>query len=273
MNPALNTRSPLFVHEDRGGGGGFEGDGADPVGGEGGGEFVFEGLAGLDGEGGVGAPLAGAGDVHFDADGDGFGVVVGEDEAFAVVAGHEVGVRGDAGLDARLVPGAALAAGFTELPEVVGDAEPERGFSAGGPDDAAGGRLFQVDAAQHEQAAPGAVVVDGEVVGGDGADEGEAAGIDGREFIEGAMGVEEVAFGDDFTGEAHALGEFGIVEGGVALGQTPAAALVVGVEDRGRVHFEDAGGRGDVLAHPGFEGGIRKRFKLEGGIQAVEAGV
>ena len=79
--------------------------------------------------------------------------------------------------------------------------------------------------------------MDEAVVGGDRADLGEAAGVVGGEFVEGAVGVEQVALGGDLAGDA-AAAERVAVEGGIALGQTPALAVVVGEDDGGGVDGE-----------------------------------
>ena len=64
------------------------------------------------------------------------------------------------------------------------------------------------------------------VVGGDGAELGDAAGVVGGEFVKRAVGVEQVALGGDFAGDPRAAEAWGI-KGGVALGQAPAFAVVV----------------------------------------------
>lgn len=146
-----------------------------------------------------------------------------------VVGGHEVGVGGDAFFDVGIFPRSTLSAGFAELPAVVDGSRPERGLSVVRADDVRvvrGGVCF--DAAEDEEPAIGAEVVDGEVVGGNRAHFSEAAGVARREFVEGAAGVEEVALGCDFASDA-VVAERVFVE--VAFGEAPAIAVVIGVND------------------------------------------
>ncbi len=165
-----------------------------------------------------------------------FWIVEAELEGFFVVSGDEVGIGGFAGFDFRLMPRAALAAGFAEFPDVVDGASPERGLAVVGADDvgigfSGFGRLVD-DAAHDEKAAVGAEVVHEPVVGGDGAELGDSACIVGGQFVKRAVGVEQVALGGDFTGDACAP-ELRRVEDWISLRQTPALAFVVG-ENGGR---------------------------------------
>jgi hypothetical protein len=155
---------------------------------------MLNGRPGGDREDLVGQPEAGAGDVYFHADGEGAGVIVAAGQVLAVVAGHEVRIRGRAGGDRRVLPAAATAAGLAELPELVSDTEPEGGFAIGRADDALRGGGAQGDATEDEQSAPRAEVVDGEIMRGDGTDQGDAAGVDGGEFVKRSVGVEAGRF-------------------------------------------------------------------------------
>ena len=130
------------------------------------GELVHEGFTGLDGEVLVVMPLAVGVEVHFEGELDGVLGVVREGEGLLVVAGEEIGVAGDVGLDGGVAPWAADAARLAEFPEVVDGSEPELGIGVAEDVAVVGGIGFH--AAEDEHAAPDAVIGDGFVVRGDG---------------------------------------------------------------------------------------------------------
>ena len=112
------------------------------------------------------------------------------------------------------MPRAAGAGGFAEFPEVVDGTGPDGGLVVRTAEDVFVRRSVGVDAGEEEQAAIGAVVHHAETVRGDGANLGEAVGVLGGQFVEGAVGAEDIAFGGDFAADAEETGAGGFVEGG-----------------------------------------------------------
>ena len=93
-----------IVSENRGGGGVLVWDEAEPVGAEGIGELVFERLAGGHDEAFEFAPLSGASEVCFQAEVERRDGIVGEGQAFTIIASGEVGVAGLVFPDGGVVP-------------------------------------------------------------------------------------------------------------------------------------------------------------------------
>eukprot|EP01034_Spumella_vulgaris_P032041 gene32041-39578_t len=173
-----------------------------------------------------------------------------------------------AGGDGGVLPRTANAHRFAEAPEIVDGAGPDGGLAVGRADDVGvGPRGIGGEAGHEEESAPGGVVVNAAVVRGDGADLGDAAGVFGGEFEEGASGVEEVALGADLAHGAFGIGE-GVV--GAAAGQAPTAVLLVGVDDRGGVEGDGVAGDGDVGLHPRGGTGFGARTKDEVGAHFVK---
>ena len=126
------------------------------------------------------------------------------------------------------------------------------------------------DAGHHEEAAPARVVVDCAVVRGDGADLGDAAGVFGGEFEEGAAGIEEIAFGADFAVDADRAVGRGAVERGVTAREAPVFSLLVGVDHGSGIEADGGGGRGEVGVRPFRGGGVVGADELQVGAQLVE---
>ena len=222
----------------------------------------------FDGEGFIVNPVTIAGDIDLGGD---FAWSGGCDfEGLFVVAGHEIGIGGDSGFDLGVLPGAAFSDGFAELPEVVDGSGPEGGLAVGGVDEV-GIVFWDVfgNSGEDEEATVAAEVLDAEVVGGDGTDSGKSEGVVCGEFVEGAVGVEEVALGGNFAGDAASL----IVECRVAFREAEAAAVVVDVDDRGLVEFENAFalGNGGIFAEPSVSIFIVDFNEAEVGVELVEA--
>jgi len=83
------------------------------------------------------------------------------------------------------------------------------------------------DSGHHEQPPGGCVVGDGEAVRRDRPDDGEAIRILGREFVERAARMKEIALGDHLAADPQPAGPGVSIERVAVLGQTPAAAAVV----------------------------------------------
>ena len=266
----IGIKGRLFVAELTVGGGVLVADEAQPVGAEGVREGVIERLACRDREGGEFRPRAVPGEVGFYFDGDRFPRLVADGQALFVETGGQIGIAGGTCFDGGIQPGAALAAGFAELPDVIDRADSEGTLVVGAADDVIGGWGIGQDAAEDEQAAVAGEIVNAAAVGAEGPDFGEATGVAGGQFVEGAVDTEEIPLGADFAAEPGRSKAGVLIEGGLAAGEAPAFSIGHLIDQGSGVGSDERRGDGGFLPDKGRQVAIVG--KLQGEIRGEFVG-
>lgn len=126
-------------------------------------------------------------------------------------------------------------------------------------------------AAHNEETAVGTKIDDAAVMGGDGADLGEATSIFRREFEEGATGLEEVAFGRDFATRTRISKRSSGTGHFASTWETPTTIAFIDEQDRSFFLDKNVCRNGSFGALELESGGVLDQAKLELGIQFVES--
>lgn len=193
-------------------------------------------------------------------------------EELAVVAVHQIGIAREVGLNWGVEPRTANTVRLSHSPNIIDGANPKRGPLILATNDVwIIGWRRGAKAAHHEEAAVGTKIDDAAVMGGDGANLGEATGIFRREFEEGPTGMEKVAFGRDFATGAGFTERSARTRHWVSTWETPASIAFIDEQDRSFFFDKNVDGDSGFRALELESGGILDRAKLELGIQFVES--